>query len=135
MAIFDWDEKYSVHDMTMDNHHKKLFDILNKLFDEMAKGAQDDKIIEIINELISYTNYHFTEEERMMEREGYPDILNHKQLHKAFVARMEEYAEKSKNGNAIFIVVEVANTGVDWLKSHILTVDSQYDKFIQQKKA
>lgn len=135
MAIFEWDTNYSVNNLVMDEHHKKLFDILNNLYDLMGKGADDDNIIRIIKELLDYTHYHFSEEEKMMEQESYPDLAKHKQLHRDFIAKMEDYLKKSQNGNAIFIVTEVADTGVNWLKTHILTVDTLYKKFIEQQKS
>ena len=131
MAVFEWDNKYSVDIFLMDGHHKKLFSILNKIYELMAQGADDEGIIKIIAELLDYTHYHFREEEEMMEKIGYPDIVNHKREHERFVAKVTEFHTSAKNGMAIFVAVKVANVGVDWLKQHILTVDAKYDKYIK----
>jgi hemerythrin-like metal-binding protein len=133
MAIFKWDNEYSVNIFVIDNHHKKLFDIMNSLYALMAEGADDDSIIKIINELLDYTNYHFSEEEKMMEQVGYPELNQHRQLHRDFIAKLEEAKTKANNGMAIFMATKVADLGVDWLKEHILTVDSRYKKYIDEK--
>ena len=131
MAIFEWDDKYSVKIVLIDSHHKKLFDIMNKIYDLMAAGADDDSIIRIIGELLEYTNYHFGEEEKMMERINYPDVNNHKQYHRDFVSKLTEFYTSAKNGKAIFVAIKVADMGVDWLKTHILTIDARYKKYIE----
>ncbi len=133
MSIFKWDDEYSVNIFMIDNHHKKLFDIMNKLYALMAEGAKDESIIRIIAELLEYTNYHFTEEEKMMEKFGYPELNQHKQLHKDFIAKVEEFHTKAQNGMAIFVATKVADLGVDWLKQHILTVDSRYKKYMDER--
>lgn len=135
MAIFEWDDKYSVNIHMIDSHHKKLFDILNKLYALMLReGSKEDKeIIGIIGELMDYTNFHFTEEEKMMDKFSYPELSAHKDLHKQFVAKMDEYLTKAKNGAAIFVVTDVADTGIDWLKSHILSVDNRYKTYMEER--
>lgn len=135
MAMFNWDDSYSVNINMIDSHHKRLFDILNKLYDLMLReGSKEDKeIIDIIAELIDYTNFHFSEEEKMMEKFDYPELSSHKQLHRDFVAKMEEYQTKAKNGMAIFVVTDVADIGIDWLKSHILTVDNRYKTYMEER--
>ena len=97
----------------------------------MSSAADDNSIIKIINELLDYTNYHFGEEEKMMEKIKYPQIISHKQEHEAFIAKVTEFLNDAKNGKAIFVAVKVADIGSDWLKNHILTIDGKYKKYIQ----
>ncbi|NOQ34510.1 MAG: bacteriohemerythrin [Methylococcaceae bacterium] len=130
MAIFEWDNKYSVNIAIIDSHHKKLFDIVNNIYDLMEHGADDDSIIKIISELLDYTNYHFSEEEKMMEKINYPDISSHKREHVDFIALLTEYFDSAKNGKAIFVAVKLSDAGVTWLKNHILTTDTKYQKYI-----
>ena len=131
MAVFEWDNQYSVNIFLIDSHHKKLFQMMNKIYELMAEGAEDEGIIKIIGELLDYTHYHFREEEEMMEKIGYPDIFNHKREHERFIAQITAFHTDAKNGKAIFVAVKVANIGVDWLKKHILTIDAKYDKYIK----
>ena len=133
MAIFNWDDEYSVNIFMIDSHHKRLFDIMNRLYDLMADGADDNAIIRIIAELLDYTNYHFAEEEKMMAQFNYPELSSHKQLHKEFITKIEEFQTSAKNGMAIFVAVKVADLGITWLKSHILTVDKRYKTYMDER--
>ncbi len=126
MALFDWNDEYSVNVMAMDNHHKKLFDILNQMHDAMKAGSGEEAAARIINELIDYTKYHFSEEEKMMEQINYAGIDAQKRAHQAFIDKMLEYKKDVDEGMAIFTVSKVSRTGVSWLKEHILVMDNKY---------
>jgi hemerythrin len=133
MAVFEWNDDYGVNVFTMDKHHKKLFSIINNLYDLMATSAADDKIIKIINELLEYTKYHFSEEEQMMTQIKYPDLIAHQKLHREFTAKLEEYQKAAQNGMAIFVAIKVADTGMNWLKAHILKADAGYKNYMLER--
>lgn len=128
MPLFDWSSDYSVGVHSMDNHHKRLFDIMNKLHDAMKERRGSEMIAAIIDELIDYTKYHFAEEERLMEQAGYAGLAAQKMAHRAFVDKMMEYKGRADQGMAIFVANEVAMTATDWLKGHILKMDMAYEK-------
>ena len=128
MSLFNWNDEYSVNVLAMDNHHKKLFDILNQMHDAMKAGSGEEVVGKIINELIDYTRYHFGEEEKMMEQINFSGIDSQKRAHKAFVDKMLEYQQEVNEGMAIFTVSKVARTGVEWLKEHILVMDNKYSE-------
>ena len=130
MAVVQWGEQYSVGFRELDNHHKKLFAILDRLYNQMADNASDAQINEIIKELLNYTQYHFDEEEQVMEKMQYPELFQHQRLHREFIAKIEEYqGEASVEGMAIFVAVKMADAGSQWLKEHILVVDKKYQKY------
>ncbi|HDN26936.1 MAG TPA: hypothetical protein ENG03_07550 [Thioploca sp.] len=62
MALFDWSDKYSVGVFRMDDHHKQIFDIVNKLHATMKEGKAKEVIGPLMKELIDYTVFHFHEE-------------------------------------------------------------------------
>ena len=126
MALFNWDDEYSVNVLAMDNHHKKLFDIMNQMHDAMKTGTDEDVLAKFISELVDYTKYHFGEEERMLEQVHYSGIDSQKRAHVAFVDKITEYKTEADNGMAIFAVPKVSRLGIDWLKEHIVTMDTKY---------
>jgi len=127
MALYEWSEEYSVGIGTMDSHHQKLFDIINKMHDAMKAGDGEDVIAAAINELIDYTKYHFSEEEKIMESINYSGIAGQKAAHKAFIDELLKYKDDIDNGMAIFAVSEISTTAVKWLTDHILVMDKQYE--------
>ena len=131
MPLFEWDDKFSVGNNTMDSHHKKLFDILNVIHDAAREGRGEEIIESQLNELASYTKYHFDEEDKLMVQTGYPQLEAQRQAHKAFLAKVAEYQAEVANGNGLFVVGSVAVTVKDWLKQHILTMDMQYEDYLK----
>ena len=131
MPLFEWDDKYSVGNSTMDNHHKKLFDILNIIHDAAREGRGEEIIETQLNELASYTKYHFDEEDKLMVRSNYPHIGEQRQAHKIFLDKIAEFQTEVANGNGLFVVTSVAVTVKDWLKHHILTFDMKYEDYLK----
>ena len=128
MALFDWKNDYSVGVFNMDSHHKKLFDIINELHEGMKEGKGAEAAEHSIKELLDYTKYHFSEEEKMMEQVGYSGLSAQKTAHKIFISRIEDFKEEADRGMAVFVSSKLVNTAMDWLKQHILTMDKQYQE-------
>ena len=126
MALFDWDNQYSVGVALMDNHHQRLFDIINKLHEAVKAGQASDAMGSIIVELLDYTKYHFGEEEKMLQAIGYPQLDMHKGLHKKFIDELEGYKADVDKGMAVFAATKVFNTSLNWLVGHIQTIDTGY---------
>ena len=126
MALFNWGDEYSVNVLAMDNHHKKLFDIMNQMHEAMKAAADEDQLTKYITELVDYTVYHFGEEERMLEQVNYSGIDSQKRSHVAFVDKIKEFQTQANNGMAIFAVPKVSRLGIDWLKEHIVVMDTKY---------
>ena len=64
MALIAWDDdKYSVKVREWDNHHKNIIKAINELNDAMSVGKGKEALGRILENLASYTNFHFTAEE------------------------------------------------------------------------
>jgi hemerythrin-like metal-binding protein len=132
MALIDWSDNFSVGVQLMDDHHKKLFDIFNRLHAAMKAGQGDTVLDGIMKELIDYTRYHFGEEEKMLERVGYTQMEMHKGLHRKFVAELEGYEKDISGGMAVFAATQVMNSSLVWLRDHIMTIDKGYTSLVKQ---
>ncbi len=134
MRVCEWSIEYSVGISVLDDHHHELFEILNTLFTLMTEGSEDKQIVRTLHELTDYTHYHFEEEEKVMAKMGYPDLIKHHEEHQKLLKLMADfYAEAQKEGMAIFVAVKVANIGLEWLKNHILKEDHRYSDYMRQK--
>lgn len=133
MKICEWNTDYSVGIAELDEHHQRLFEILNELFTLMSEGAEDKPIIRVLDELLDYTHYHFEEEEKIMEKMGYPDLDVHRQLHRELIQQLKDFYAEAQNGMAIFVAIKVANVGTEWLKNHILAVDHRYYDYMKKQ--
>nr|WP_296486939.1 hemerythrin domain-containing protein [uncultured Acetatifactor sp.] len=82
---FVWHERYSIGVDIIDREHKKLFNIMNKLF---AYGGNDEKSRWAYQEGIKFFKghamKHFAEEEMYMASIGYEGYETHRRLHDIF---------------------------------------------------
>jgi hemerythrin len=125
MALFTWNDSYSVKVALCDQQHKNLFDIINRLADAMRMGKGDEIVSKTVGELLQYTRTHFTQEEALLKRANYPQLAPHQEQHKKFVADVEGLLQQTREGRAPNSI-QVLNLLRDWLVNHIQRTDKAY---------
>jgi hemerythrin len=85
MPLLTWNESYSVNVRELDTQHKKLIDLINDLHDGMKQGKGKEISGKVLNELVTYTGFHFKSEEKLFEKHGFPDTTKHKRQHDELV--------------------------------------------------
>jgi hemerythrin len=124
--MIEWKEEYALGIETIDDQHKKLFQIADRIYELIRNDVLIDKydsIIEIINELKDYTVNHFAAEEEYMKSIGYKRLLSQKAAHHDFLHKMGEIElDKIDNGQNVYLL-ETLDFVVEWLGQHILKED------------
>ena len=87
-----WHDLFSVGVKLIDNQHKKLFAIINELINATENKQQHKVIKKILAEIIAYTEYHFSSEEKFFKI--HPDYEHHCSTHKNFVRQAVDLAER-----------------------------------------
>ncbi len=75
-----WDDAYSLGIKNIDDQHKKLFDIVDKIFSLQESKDVKGNIRTILHELFEYIKVHFKDEEEFMKSINYPDLAYHIEL-------------------------------------------------------
>jgi hemerythrin len=132
MALIEWNDSYSVGNNTFDAQHKKLFALLDNIFEAMKTGKGKEVIGPVLQELKNYTVTHFSAEERLMEKHNYPDMASHIKQHKAFVDKVADITTKYNAGKMV-MTIEISSFLKDWLVNHIQGVDRKYKDFFISK--
>lgn len=125
--MFPWSEHFETHIEIIDTQHKKLIAILDKLC--VAVNNHDlsqNSLEEMLKELIHYTVYHFTDEEKLMleNKVSQKHVLLHKMEHHSFtydIERMSNYF--SAETSALEIGENLVQFITAWLTYHILGMD------------
>ncbi|MCV3440284.1 hemerythrin domain-containing protein [Campylobacter lari] len=78
--MIKWAKEYSVHNKTIDEQHKALFDIAKKAYLIAENHASISEIKSVLSELFEYVKTHFKDEEAYMESIAYPDLEHHKKF-------------------------------------------------------
>ena len=111
-----------------DDDHKKLIDIVNRLYDGMKSGLGKDVVGKVLDDLISYTKFHFAREEEFFVRTGYPAV-EHKEQHKLLVRQAEDLQSRYKSGENS-VSLETLDFLKDWLTIHIQGSDKKYSDHV-----
>lgn len=109
----------------MDEQHKKLIAMINRLHGALKKGHARMEIRTILEELTAYTVEHFTAEEAFMAGTNYPDLERHKEIHRQFVAKVVDAKQRWQAGDEK-VIHEVLRLLKEWLPQHILVTDKEY---------
>jgi hemerythrin len=125
MELISWKDSLSVGISEIDEQHKRLVGLINKLFDAMSQGKSKEIMHTVLGELSNYVITHFATEEKLMKQLGYEDYDYHKQEHKFFIDKINEFKMKFSTGDAT-ISLEVLNFLKDWLLKHIIGTDRKY---------
>lgn len=127
MSYFSWSEDLSVGSKFIDDDHRKLFDLANRLHIAMGEGRGKDVISKVLSNLIIYTREHFTREEDHMVKMAYPGYTVHKGEHEKLLKAVLDLQAKFNDGKTL-MTIEVSNFLRDWLLNHIMKQDKELAK-------
>jgi hemerythrin len=125
--MIKWSEEYKINVEPIDEQHKQLFEIANRVYDLLKNKLITDKydaILEIVDELKSYTVYHFQTEETYMENIKYKRFLSQKIAHNDFLEKMDTIDVKKIDNGQNEYLIGILDFVCDWLVHHIIEEDS-----------
>ncbi len=119
----------------IDGQHKELIGKINKLIECCEQGGGKVEAIKLLDYLSEYTDFHFTEEEKLQEEVNYPALAEHRQKHAEFKKAVEELHEMlvEEEGPTEPFVTAVNKNVRDWLFDHIRGFDRLVAAYIQEK--
>ena len=132
-ALMTWNSKLDVGVAGIDQQHRKLVDILNRLNDAMQTGRGADVLGQVLDDLIKYTASHFAFEEGLMRKSAYPGYAAHKKEHDDLVKTAVDLQAKFKSGETR-LSVDVLRFLRNWLTTHIQGTDRTLGVFCIEKK-
>lgn len=127
--FFIWRDNFSVGNQIIDDQHKKLIAIINRLYQSYMDKKQVDEISSIMKELADYTRYHFTTEENLIREKKYPFMAEHIKEHDFFIEELRNFKEQFDSSPSI-LTLKVMTFLQKWLKEHILVNDQKYKEYI-----
>jgi len=125
MALIVWDERLETGHAAIDEQHRSLVEILNRLHLAMKQGKGKDELEGILVFLQDYTVNHFAMEERLMAAHRYPGAGQHRRLHAELLAQLGELVARYQAGSTL-LTLPVMNFLEDWLVGHIQDEDCRF---------
>ncbi|MEJ1297986.1 MAG: bacteriohemerythrin [Candidatus Sedimenticola sp. (ex Thyasira tokunagai)] len=127
-----WEDEFSVGVEELDRQHQKIIEVINSLIDKPRILLRFKNVSSALMELTNYVSEHFLLEERLLQENGYPDLLEHSKKHTAYSKQISHLCKKSLDGKSE-VPHELLDFLTDWWINHILHEDMQYKAFFEEK--
>lgn len=129
--IFPWDTHFETGIDKIDEQHKKLVDILNRLAAYQANLAKEEDLNKVFDELVEYADYHFKTEEGIWSQYFLNDewYKAHENTHNSFlgaVLKIKNDPNKTFNDTIYELILFLSK----WLAFHILDTDKRMAKVV-----
>jgi hemerythrin len=132
MPLFEWKPLYSLHIEKIDHQHQQIIGYMNGFHEAQQKNSVSEAQ-KRLHDLLAVTQKHFTEEEAMMAKTGYPDLVNHQESHKNLLNLVTKLSNDYFTSPNATTGDKLANFLKNWLAGHILGVDKKYGPHMNSK--
>ena len=133
MEAIHWSEKFSVGVKELDEQHRQIIEMLNRLISTPeAKDTNSEVISDILTIMTRYSLEHFKTEEGLMKAHGYPNLDEHRQEHIAYRRKAIDFSTAATLGieSVPQILIDYLS---EWWMHHILDEDMKYKPFFARK--
>lgn len=132
MELINWKDEFSVGVVQLDEQHKKLIGMINRLIKDQHELTDPRLIAELLTEMTDYAQEHFRAEEYLMAEYDYDRKRSHEEQHRAFIEKTIAFCNASDVGPNI-LSVALLDYLKTWLIGHILHEDMRYKDFFNAK--
>ena len=121
-----WHESYECGDPTIDQEHRKLFELANALIDAaFNRGSKPLEFDEALNKLLAHVAHHFADEEAILAQHHYAGLEEHAQSHKRLIERALQLRDAALEGGVT--IGELVDFLADEVVArHMLKADREY---------
>ncbi len=128
MSLITWQTQYEIGVEAIDEQHRSLVALINKLYDARNTEANEAIVKEAIIQLVDYTHMHFRDEENLMKKINYPEYEEHLSIHtilinKVFLLLHNMRHSQSKVADDLLEILQ------NWFIQHILALDRKVGEF------
>ncbi|MCK9491161.1 MAG: bacteriohemerythrin [Sulfurimonas sp.] len=121
--MIKWHEGLSLGVKSIDDDHKQLLNIINRLSDAIRDGNAQEIIDKTFQDLEKYVIEHFHREELLLAKCNCLHIKEHIAQHREFAKKVPELKAKLANAKNSAMAQEVSYFLTDWLFNHIIEED------------
>lgn len=132
LEIFPWNENFETGIPFVDEQHKTLISLLNKLVAHLAYQADAPALNAVFDELRSYTCTHFADEEALWQDHFSDDawLKWHKHAHHDFIDEVIKLKQEEGTKPLDDVIGDIVKFLTHWLAFHILESDKRMAKVV-----
>lgn len=124
--VVEWRDAFKVNIPQVDKEHHRLFMLI--------KALNLQSVEQTVEELLEYVVTHFSNEQALMEKSGYPAFAEHLKLHEEFAAHVADFLGSDESWTEVR-VHEIRRYLNKWLIGHIMTHDLRFGRWCADNKA
>jgi hemerythrin len=132
MPFITWSASFSVGVKELDAQHEHMIGILNRLNDAMRSGKGSQEVGPIINEMVTYAQFHFTAEEKILAANAYPAMTKQRAEHASFNRKAADFQTDFQKGK-LALSIQVMDFLKKWWEGHIMSEDMKYAEYLNKK--
>ena len=133
MEQITWTEDFSVGVVRLDEQHKRLIKMINRLIAEPQTTTESEMVSDLLSDMTNYAQAHFTAEEELMRQHNYPRLEEHVAQHRAFQKKTVDFCSATVL-NVGIVPETMLHYLSDWLVEHILRSDMAYKPFFREQR-
>ena len=128
-----WDERLATGDPHIDAQHAELHDLAIEL--GVLAEREPDRVLlgEVLFDILSYAATHFSDEEALMARIGFPGLERQKKLHAEFTLELSALSAAFAAGDKNVTAAAVQERLQEWLVHHVWEEDLQFAEYIRPR--
>lgn len=131
MEGIPWRSSYETGVAVMDEQHRQLIAIINRLYRVIRDKQGVDELQALFDEMTAYATNHLDEEERLLAEYRYPHLENHRNQHKEYIARVDQLRDTLGSADEQ-LAIEVYTYLRQWWLQHIMVEDKAYGPHLNQ---
>jgi hemerythrin len=113
----------------MDDQHGILIDTLNELRQQLERGSGNAKLCQQMARLVEFADMHFSCEENLLRRHGFPGLEAHCEAHQNLLDQIRHaVGAADRTSEAEFLRVLTYLRGQ--YRDHVETLDRQYGEWL-----
>lgn len=133
LKLVYWADSMSVDGHAIDDSHRQLIALINRLYTVASHGSDRDSIANILCELADYAGSGFLEEEKLMTSSRYAEQDQHVLEHWSFIDTLTIFIADFERGS--LVEYDVLKFLIRWVASHIKASDAAFGAHLMKSRS
>lgn len=126
MSLIEWRKEFETGIPGVDHEHRELVDLINRLHEHMASGADKARVAEFLGEVFARIAAHFALEESIMRKHAYDEYEAHKAEHERLLDEIRDIMDSASTAYASSLSTVVH----DWFVNHFKSKDARLHRML-----
>ena len=130
MELYAWRSGYEIGHERVDDQHRELVGMINRMYRAMKEGSGNAAIETILDELLDYAQLHFDTEEKAMRDSAFPGLEAQQQEHIDLTRKVLRLRHKWQQDRSVK-TIELLDFLRQWFIDHISKEDLEFGRYLK----